>query len=115
MYLGIDLGTSEVKVLLLDTQHHIVATAGQALDISRPHALWSEQRPADWWAALDRALPEVSSHTRESLLMRHGSVDYLGAEQRSLEELRERGLPTCEATPAGDAPWTTYVVRHAHP
>ncbi|MBK7535661.1 MAG: hypothetical protein IPI49_09915 [Myxococcales bacterium] len=69
----------------------------------------------DFSAALDRALPEVSSHTRESLLMRHGSVDYLGAEQRSLEELRERGLPTCEATPAGDAPWTTYVVRHAHP
>lgn len=56
MFLGIDLGTSEVKVLLLDERHHIVATAGEGLTLQRPHPLWSEQHPADWWEALDRAL-----------------------------------------------------------
>jgi xylulokinase len=56
MFLGIDLGTSEMKVLLLDEGHHIVATAGERLTLQRPQPLWSEQHPADWWAALDQAM-----------------------------------------------------------
>lgn len=56
MYLGIDLGTSELKLLLLDEQHRIVASLGEPLTVSRPHPLWSEQTPADWWNALDSAM-----------------------------------------------------------
>jgi xylulokinase len=56
MYLGIDLGTSEVKVLLLQDDHRIVATAGARLTVSRPHPGWSEQDPADWWAATETAV-----------------------------------------------------------
>src|SRR6187399_990956 len=56
MYLGIDLGTSEVKVLLLQDDHRIVATAGARLTVSRPHPGWSEQDPADWWAATEAAV-----------------------------------------------------------
>jgi xylulokinase len=56
MYLGIDLGTSEVKVLLLSDDHRIVVTAGEALAVQRPKPLWSEQDPADWWVATDRAM-----------------------------------------------------------
>jgi xylulokinase len=56
MYLGIDLGTSELKVLLLADDHAIVATEAEALTIARPHPLWSEQEPKDWWAALDAAM-----------------------------------------------------------
>ena len=51
MYLGIDLGTSEVKVLLLDTHHQVLAVAGETLTLSRPQPHWSEQNPADWWRA----------------------------------------------------------------
>jgi xylulokinase len=51
MYLGIDLGTSEVKVLLLSAQHDIVATHAVGLSISRPAPGHSEQNPQDWWAA----------------------------------------------------------------
>ncbi|WP_293765778.1 xylulokinase [uncultured Aquitalea sp.] len=51
MYLGIDLGTSEVKVVLLDGQGEIRAVAGEALEVSRPRAGWSEQHPDDWWRA----------------------------------------------------------------
>jgi len=61
MFLGIDLGTSEVKVLLLDERQHIVATAGEQLTLQRPQPLWSEQHPADWWAALDRALQALAA------------------------------------------------------
>jgi len=56
MYLGIDLGTSEVKVLLLDAGHYVVAVTGESLQISRPRPLWSEQHPHEWWAALDGAM-----------------------------------------------------------
>ncbi len=48
--LGIDLGTSGVKALLLeDGQQRAVASA--PLAVSRPHPGWSEQDPADWWRA----------------------------------------------------------------
>ena len=60
MFLGIDLGTSELKLLLLDTQHRIVATTGVALTVQRPKPLWSEQHPADWWAALDTAMAQLA-------------------------------------------------------
>jgi xylulokinase len=59
MFLGIDLGTSELKLLLLDEQHHIVATTGVALTVQRPQPLWSEQDPAAWWAALDEGMAKL--------------------------------------------------------
>ena len=59
MYLGIDLGTSELKLLLLDDRHRIIATLGEPLTVSRPQPLWSEQAPADWWHALDAAMQRL--------------------------------------------------------
>jgi xylulokinase len=56
MFLGIDIGTSEVKVLLLDASHRQIGTAGAPLAISRPHPGHSEQQPADWWTATQLAL-----------------------------------------------------------
>jgi xylulokinase len=56
MYLGIDLGTSEVKLLLLSAAYQVVDTAGEALSVSRPQPLWSEQDPAHWWQATQRAV-----------------------------------------------------------
>jgi xylulokinase len=67
MFLGIDLGTSEVKVLLLDEQHRIVATAGERLTLQRPQPLWSEQNPADWWAAMDLALQRLAAQNAAAM------------------------------------------------
>jgi len=61
MFLGIDLGTSEVKALLLDERQHIVASVGERLTLQRPQPLWSEQHPADWFAATDRALQRLAA------------------------------------------------------
>ncbi|MEY2655146.1 MAG: hypothetical protein RLZZ524_2174, partial [Pseudomonadota bacterium] len=61
MYLGIDLGTSEVKLLLLDARHRIVATTGEPLTVQRPQPLWSEQDPSQWWDATDRALQRLAA------------------------------------------------------
>jgi xylulokinase len=62
-YLGIDLGTSEVKLLLLDGEGRIVGQAGAPLSVSRPQPLWSEQSPQDWWQATEAAVAKLrSSH-----------------------------------------------------
>ncbi len=59
MFLGIDLGTSGVKALLVDGDERIVAQGHGALTVSRPHPLWSEQDPDDWWRATLAALAEL--------------------------------------------------------
>lgn len=61
MYIGIDLGTSGVKVVLLNDEQHIVATTQQPLPISRPQPLWSEQNPQDWWNATNQAMLELAA------------------------------------------------------
>ena len=56
MYIGIDLGTSGVKAILLSERGEVLATQTEALSVSRPHPLWSEQEPEQWWQATDRAV-----------------------------------------------------------
>ena len=56
MYLGIDLGTSAVKVLLVDDRQQVVDQAGAPLTVNRPRPLWSEQDPHDWWSATAAAV-----------------------------------------------------------
>jgi xylulokinase len=50
--LGIDLGTSELKLALVDDRGALVASAGAPLAVARPHPHWAEQDPQDWWDAL---------------------------------------------------------------
>ncbi|MFL6680042.1 MAG: FGGY family carbohydrate kinase, partial [Burkholderiaceae bacterium] len=59
MFLGIDLGTSEVKLLLLDEAGDIVGHAGAPLDVERRKPLWSEQDPAQWWRATNDAVARL--------------------------------------------------------
>lgn len=61
MYLGIDIGTSSVKAVLMDDAGQLVAQGSAPLTVERPHPLWSEQDPKSWWkatVAAVRALPE---------------------------------------------------------
>ncbi|MDD9908292.1 MAG: xylulokinase [Ahrensia sp.] len=51
MYLGIDIGTSAVKSLIMDENGNVVETASSPLQSSSPHAGWSEQHPDIWWKA----------------------------------------------------------------
>src|SRR5215468_10958928 len=59
MYLGIDLGTSAVKALLVDDRQGVVAQASAPLALMRPRPLWSEQDPEDWWTATQAAVGEL--------------------------------------------------------
>ncbi|MBN7818600.1 xylulokinase [Bowmanella yangjiangensis] len=60
MYLGIDLGTSGVKVIMLAEDGQITDSESYSLSISRPHTLWSEQDPEHWWLALDRCMTALA-------------------------------------------------------
>ena len=59
-YIGIDLGTSAVKLLLTDEKGTILNTVTKAYPISFPHPGWSEQEPADWRNACLEGLDELN-------------------------------------------------------
>ena len=60
MVIGIDLGTSGVKVVLLDAQGQVIAVESSPLQVSRPQPLWSEQDPESWWQATDNAMQALA-------------------------------------------------------
>jgi xylulokinase len=49
VFIGIDVGTSSVKSILVDSEDRVVASASAPLEVSRPHPGQSEQNPEDWW------------------------------------------------------------------
>ncbi len=61
MYLGLDLGTSGLKALLIDADQAIVAEATAPLSVQRPHDGWSEQAPTDWISAAEAAIDALSA------------------------------------------------------
>jgi xylulokinase len=71
MYLGLDLGTSAVKALLIDGDQRTVASATGELEVLRPHPGWSEQNPADWIAAAEIAVGTLkAAHPKELAAVR---------------------------------------------
>ena len=67
MYLGIDLGTSGVKVLLLASDHRVVATAQAPLTVAQPQPHWSEQDPQQWWQATQQAMQQLRAQAAPAL------------------------------------------------
>jgi xylulokinase len=67
MYLGIDIGTSGVKAILMDESGAVAEIANAALSVSRPNALWSEQDPADWWAVTNSAVSQLDLQKRRAV------------------------------------------------
>lgn len=52
MYLGVDLGTSSVKLVLADGEGRIIDSASKDYPLYLPENGWSEQNPDDWYAAV---------------------------------------------------------------
>ena len=61
MYLGIDLGTSSLKVLLADEKGVIIDSARAEYPVYYPQNGWSEQNPEDWYGALIAVVRELGS------------------------------------------------------
>jgi len=58
-FLGIDLGTTAVKALLIDEAGAALASATVEYPLHTPQPLWSEQEPADWWRGTVQAIQHV--------------------------------------------------------
>ena len=61
MFLGLDLGTSGLKAILMDADQTVLAEAVAPLKVSRPADGWSEQAPADWIGAAETVLGQLAA------------------------------------------------------
>src|SRR3954452_9751762 len=60
MFIGIDIGTSGVKGVVVDEDDRVLAEATSLLDVQRPRALWCEQDPAAWWSATTQVMDRLA-------------------------------------------------------
>ena len=58
-YIGIDLGTSAVKLLLMDRDGKIQNTVTKEYPLEFPQPGWSQQHPQDWKEAVFAGIPEL--------------------------------------------------------
>ena len=61
-YIGADLGTSALKLLLVDCNGKIVHSVTKNYEVFYPHPGWSEQNPEDWWTAFSEGVQELLLH-----------------------------------------------------
>ena len=61
MYLGLDIGTSGVKAVLIHRDGQVLHQATRDYPISNPHPLWSEQNPEHWWQAMIAAIGDLAA------------------------------------------------------
>ena len=66
LYIGVDLGTSAVKLLLMDGAGHIEKIVSKEYPIYFPHPGWSEQNPEDWFTQTMDGLKELLSECDKS-------------------------------------------------
>lgn len=67
MYLGLDIGTSGVKAVLVDDSQTVIDQASSPLSVSRPKPLWSEQNPDDWVRATHEAVHKLDTRARRAV------------------------------------------------
>lgn len=101
--LGIDVGTSGCKVLLIDENGRILKSASAEYPLSTPKPGWSEQNPEDWWQGVVRCLDEIGEPSPDAIGLTgqmHGAVflderdevvrpAILWNDQRTVEECAE--------------------------
>ena len=58
-FLGLDIGTSAVKGIVVNEDQRVLAGAESPLTTQRPQPLWSEQNPEDWWLAVGQVVASL--------------------------------------------------------
>lgn len=66
LYIGVDLGTSAVKLLLMTAEGKIEKIVSKEYPLYFPHPGWSEQKPEDWWDAVVEGLKELTADCEKS-------------------------------------------------
>lgn len=96
MFLGIDLGTSGVKSILIDGEQKLVAeAASRPLSVTRAHPGWSEQDPSLWWDAVTETLDALAASHPDKLAAVEGIG--LSGQMYGATVLGEDGKPLRQA------------------
>ena len=66
LYIGVDLGTSAVKLLLMDEKGGIKKIVSKEYELHFPHSGWSEQKPEDWYSQAIEGIKELISECDKS-------------------------------------------------
>ena len=66
LYIGVDLGTSAVKLLLMNEKGGIESVVSKEYPLEFPHPGWSQQKPEDWWKAVMEGLKELTAKADKS-------------------------------------------------
>ncbi len=89
-FIGIDLGTSSLKAILIDEDQTVLAEHVEPLSVERLHDGWSEQNPQSWCDAAEKALGKLAAHPDSSALRgiglsghMHGAT-FVGADGQAL-------------------------------
>ena len=61
LYIGVDLGTSAVKLLLMDEKGEIKKIVSREYPLYFPHPGWSEQKPEDWFKQSMDGIKELTA------------------------------------------------------
>jgi xylulokinase len=109
VYLGIDIGTSGVKAVIVADDGAVLSQGTAPLSVSRPQPLWSEQDPDHWWTATEAAVLDLPVELRRRVQgiglagQMHGAT-LLGADDRPLRPAilwnDGRSFAECEAIEA---------------
>lgn len=56
--LGIDIGTTNTKMIVIDDQGHILSSSSRVATLLSPHIGWAEEDPGEWWQNVCELVPE---------------------------------------------------------
>ena len=90
-YLGIDIGTSSVKLTAIDENGAPVATAGASYPIEEPQPGWRQIDPLVWWRAVCAACHELASSTPLDSIAGVGVT----GQMHTIVQIDENGVPAC--------------------
>lgn len=94
LYIGIDLGTSAVKLLLVNEKGEILKTVTKEYPLRFPKPGWSEQDPADWWRAVQHGILQLTEHADKSLIRGIGCGGQMHASSRWTKTTRSSAPPS---------------------
>ena len=60
-YIGVDLGTSALKLVMMNSKGELVKSVSKEYPLYFPHSGWSEQKPEDWFIAVKEGLKEIAA------------------------------------------------------
>src|SRR5258706_6376766 len=91
--LGIDLGTSGVKVLILDTEGNTLSVSKAGYEVMAPQPGWAESDPDDWWRAMVTAVQAALAQVPQVKITAIG----LSGQMHGLVPTDKEGRPTHNA------------------